>query len=101
MTPKSKAPAKKSAKAPVAAAASTASAAPAANNFPKLHNALWPGLVGKGGEGAEASIDLDKMLDYTAKAEVNGVKFDGVDLFLYNPHVDIDITDDGEITGLT
>jgi hypothetical protein len=90
-----KSPAKKSAKAPVASAASTASAAPAANNFPKLHNAMWPGLVGKGGEGAEASIDLDKMLDYTAKAEVNGVKFDGVDLFLYNPHVDIDITDDG------
>jgi hypothetical protein len=90
-----KSPAKKSAKAPVAAAASTASAAPAANNFPKLHNAMWPGLVGKGGEGAEASIDLDTMLDYTAKAEVNGVKFDGVDLFLYNPHVDIDITDDG------
>ena len=90
-----KSPAKKSAKAPVAAAASTASAAPAANNFPKLHNAMWPGLVGKGGEGAEASIDLDTMLDFTAKAEVNGVKFDGVDLFLYNPHVDIDITDDG------
>ncbi len=89
-----KSPAKKSAKAP-AAAAPAAPVAPATNNFPKLHNAMWPGLVGKGGEGAEASIDLDKMLDYTAKAEVNGVKFDGVDLFLYNPHVDIDITDDG------
>ena len=89
-----KSPAKKSAKAP-AAAAPAAPVAPAANNFPKLHNAMWPGLVGKGGEGAEASIDLDKMLDYTAKAEVNGVKFDGVDLFLYNPHLDIDITDDG------
>lgn len=89
-----KSPAKKSAKAP-AAAAPAAPVAPAANNFPKLHNAMWPGLVGKGGEGAEASIDLDTMLDYTAKAEVNGVKFDGVDLFLYNPHVDIDITDDG------
>jgi sugar phosphate isomerase/epimerase len=70
-------------------------AAPAANNFPKLHNAMWPGLVGKGGPGAEPSIDLDTMLDLTAKAEVNGVKFDGVDLFLYNPHVDIDISDDG------
>ena len=89
-----KSPAKKSAKAP-AAAAPAVPVAPAANNFPKLHNAMWPGLVGKGGEGAEASIDLDQMLDYTAKAEVNGVKFDGVDLFLYNPHVDIDITDDG------
>ena len=66
-----------------------------ANNFPKLHNAMWPGLVGKGSPGAEPSIDLDTMLDLTAKAEVNGVKFDGVDLFLYDPHVCIDITDDG------
>src|SRR5207253_11126625 len=30
----------------------------------------------------------------TAKAEVNGVKFDGVDLFLFAPHVDIDASDD-------
>jgi hypothetical protein len=66
-----------------------------ANNFPKLHNAMWPGLVGKGSPGAEPFIDLDTMLDLTAKAEVNGARFDGVDLFLYNPHVDIDISDDG------
>ena len=66
-----------------------------ANNFPKLHNAMWPGLVGKGSPGAEPFIDLDTMLDLTAKAEVGGVKFDGVDLFLYNPHTDIDISDDG------
>jgi hypothetical protein len=65
------------------------------NNFPKLHNAMWPGLVGKGSPGAEPFIDLDTMLDLTAKAEVGGVKFDGVDLFLYNPHTDIDINDDG------
>jgi len=65
------------------------------NNYPKLHNAMWPGLVGKGSPGAEPFIDLDTMLDLTAKAEVNGVKFDGVDLFLYNPHTDIDISDDG------
>ncbi|HEX2852201.1 MAG TPA: TIM barrel protein [Opitutaceae bacterium] len=65
------------------------------NNFPKLHNAMWPGLVGKGSPGAEPGIDLDTMLDLTAKAEVNGVKFDGVDLFLYKPHTDIDISDDG------
>ena len=64
------------------------------NNYPKLHNAMWPGLVGKGSPGAEPFIDLDTMLDLTAKAEVNGVKFDGVDLFLYNPHTDIDSTDD-------
>jgi sugar phosphate isomerase/epimerase len=65
------------------------------NNFPKLHNAMWPGLVGKGSPGAEPSIDLDTMLDLTAKASVNGVKFDGVDLFLYDPHVSIDIDDEG------
>jgi sugar phosphate isomerase/epimerase len=61
-----------------------------ANNFPKLHNAMWPGLVGKGSPGAEPSIDLDTMLDLTAKAEVNGVRFDGVDIFLFDPHVSID-----------
>jgi sugar phosphate isomerase/epimerase len=66
-----------------------------ANNFPKLHNAMWPGLVGKGSPGAEPFIDLDTMLDLTARAEVNGVKFDGVDLFLYDPHTSIDIDDDG------
>ena len=36
---------------------------------PALHNAMWPGLVGKGGPGAEPGIDLDTMLDLTAKAE--------------------------------
>ena len=60
---------------------------------------MWPGLVGKGSPGAEPSIDLDTMLDLTAKAEVDGVRFDGVDLFLYEPHVNIDISDDG-IQGL-
>lgn len=64
------------------------------NNYPKLHNAMWPGLVGKGSPGADPFIELDTMLDLTAKAEVNGVKFDGVDLFLYKPHVDIDSSDD-------
>ena len=43
------------------------------NNFPKLHNAMWPGLVGKGSPGAEPPIDLDTMLELTAKAEVDGV----------------------------
>ena len=32
------------------------------------------------------------MLDLTAAAEVDGVKFDGFDLFLYLPHIDIDST---------
>ncbi len=64
------------------------------NTFPKLHNAAWPGVVGKGSPEAEPFIDLDTMLDLTAKASVNGVKFDGVDLFLFAPHVDIDSSDD-------
>ncbi|GAC1335337.1 MAG: TIM barrel protein [Isosphaeraceae bacterium] len=64
------------------------------NTFPKLHNAAWPGVVGKGGEGGEPPIDLETMLDLTAKAEVDGIKFDGVDLFLFAPHVDIDATYD-------
>src|SRR3954462_15286670 len=63
------------------------------NAFPKLHNAAWPGVVGKG-EGSEPAIDLDTMLDLTAAAEVGGVKFDGVDLFLFAPHVDSDASDD-------
>ena len=55
---------------------------------------MWPGLVGKGSPGAEPCIDLDTMLLLTSNASVNGVKFDGVDLFLYDPHVNIDISDD-------
>src|SRR4029079_3051827 len=61
---------------------------------PKLHNAMWPGLVGKGGPGAEPPIDLDTMLDLTAKAQVDGTRVDGVALFLFDPHVSIDSTND-------
>jgi sugar phosphate isomerase/epimerase len=50
---------------------------------------MWPGLVGKG-ERAEPAIDLDTMLDLTAAATVNGTRFDGVDLFLSDPHISID-----------
>src|SRR6187431_232893 len=64
------------------------------HKYPAIHNAMWPGLVGKGGPGAEPPIDLDTMLNMTASAEVNGVKFDGVDLFLFDPHVSIDSSDD-------
>ena len=65
-----------------------------ANNYPKLHNAVWPGVIGKGPDADEPFIDLDTMIDLTASAEVDGVKFDGVDLFLSAPHVDIDSSDD-------
>ena len=58
-------------------------------NYPKIHNAMWPGLVGKG-SGGEPFIDLDNMLELTAAAEVSGLRFDGVDLFLSDPHVSID-----------
>ena len=61
--------------------------------FPKLHNAMWPGLVGKGPD-SEPPISLDRMLELTAKAEVNGQKFEGVDLFLFDPHIPIDLSDD-------
>ncbi len=63
------------------------------NNYPKLHNAAWPGLVGKGPD-SEPPIDLDTMLNLTAATNVGGVKFDGIDLFLFDPHVSIDISDD-------
>jgi sugar phosphate isomerase/epimerase len=60
---------------------------------PAIHNAMWPGLVGKG-PGFEPPLDLDMMLDLTSAAEVEGVRFDGVDLFLSSPHTDIDSSDD-------
>ena len=62
------------------------------HTFPAIHNAMWPGLVGKGAD-SEPPIDLDTMLDLTAAAEVEGVRFDDVDLFLYAPHVEIDSSD--------
>src|SRR5690606_11249985 len=65
----------------------------ATNNFPRLHNATWPGVVGKGAD-SEPAIDLETMLKMTAAAEVNGVKFDGVDLGLLEPHFDINMSDD-------
>ena len=63
------------------------------NRYPALHNAMWPGLVGKGPD-SEPPIDLDTMIDLTATAEVNGTRFEGVDLFLSLPHTDIDSSDD-------
>src|SRR6202451_2732100 len=60
---------------------------------PALHNAMWPGLVGKGPD-SEPPISLETMLQLTAATEVDGVRFDGVDLFLSLPHTDIDSSDD-------
>ena len=62
---------------------------------PKLHNAMWPGLVGKGtDEGQEPPISLERMLELTSAAEVDGQKFEGVDYFLFHPHTDPDASDD-------
>ncbi len=61
----------------------------------KLHNAMWPGLVGKGdGPDQEPPISLEHMLDLTAAAEVGGRKFDGIDYFLFLPHTDPNASDD-------
>src|SRR3984957_12953609 len=65
----------------------------ATNTYPALHNAMWPGLVGKGPD-SEPPIDLETMLNLTAAASVDGIRFEGVDLFLSLPHTDIDSSDD-------
>ena len=67
-----------------------------ANNYPKLHNAAWPGIVGKGTPDSEPIIALDTLLKLTANAEVDGQKFDGIDLFVTAPHFEID-ADAGEV----
>ena len=41
------------------------------HDFPKLHNAMWPGLVGKGPD-SEPTITLDTMLDLTEAANIDG-----------------------------
>lgn len=63
------------------------------NRYRALHNAMCPGLVGKGPD-SEPAIDLETMLCLTAAAAVDGIPFDGVDLFLSLPHTGIDSPDD-------
>jgi len=55
---------------------------------------MWPGLVGKEAGTDHPPISLDRMLELTGAASVNGQKFDGVDLFLFHPHTDPDASDD-------
>lgn len=54
----------------------------------KLHNAMWPGLVGKEAGTDQPPILLDRMLELTLGAKVGDGRFDGVDLFLFHPHID-------------
>jgi sugar phosphate isomerase/epimerase len=63
------------------------------NTFPKLHNAMWPGLVGKEPGTDHPPISLERMLELTAGANVNGQKFEGIDYFLFHPHTDPDASD--------
>lgn len=65
-----------------------------AHTYPKLHNAMWPGLVGKEEGTDHPPISLDRMLELTANADVNGQKFEGIDYFLFHPHTDPDASDD-------
>ena len=69
------------------------------HNYPKLHNATWPGIVGKGAD-SEPPLSFDMMLEMTAAAEVDGIRFDGVDLGLLEPHIDITKTTDDDIKKL-
>ncbi|MEZ5940335.1 MAG: TIM barrel protein [Planctomycetaceae bacterium] len=62
--------------------------------LPRLHNAMWPGLVGKEDGTENPPISLERMLELTAAADVNGQKFEGVDYFLFHPHTDPDASDD-------
>ncbi len=64
------------------------------HSSPKLHNAMWPGLVGKEEGTDHPPISLEHMLELTAAAEVDGIKFDGIDYFLFHPHTDPDASDD-------
>ena len=42
------------------------------NNYPKLHNAMWPGVVGKGPD-SEPPIDLHTLIDLPAALASNCV----------------------------
>jgi sugar phosphate isomerase/epimerase len=62
--------------------------------LPKLHNAMWPGLVGKEPGTDHPPISLERMLELTAGARVDGQTFDGIDYFLFHPHTDPDASED-------
>lgn len=55
----------------------------------KLHNAMWPGLVGKEPGSAQPPISLDRMLDLTQNTRNSTGTYHGIDIFLSSPHLDI------------
>ena len=64
------------------------------HTFPKLHNGIWAGLVGKEEGTDHPPISSDRMVELTAGAGIGGQKYDGVDCFLFHPHTDPDAGDD-------
>lgn len=61
----------------------------------KIHNAMWPGLVGKEEGTDHPPISLERMLEMTKAARTEqGGHFDGIDYFLYLPHTDPDASED-------
>ena len=44
-------------------------------------------------------ISLDRMLELTAAAEVDGQKYEGIDYFLFHPHTDPYASDE-ELRGI-
>lgn len=51
---------------------------------------MWPGLVGKEEGSNEPPIALETMLELTQTSQTSGGGYDGIDMFLFSPHLDID-----------
>ena len=60
---------------------------------------MWPGLVGKGDGADEPAISWRKMLNLTAQASQDGSRFDGIDIILMQPHLDVS-SDESEIQAI-
>lgn len=54
---------------------------------------MWPGIVGKG-EESEPILSLERMIQLTRNAQVDGKHFDGIDLNIMDPHVRITLSKD-------
>jgi sugar phosphate isomerase/epimerase len=78
----------------ILAPSSQPSSLPVTMSCLKVHNAMWPGLVGKEEGTDHPPISLERMLELTVNAEVDGQKYDGIDFFLFHPHIDPDASDD-------
>lgn len=55
-----------------------------------LHNSMWPGIVGKGSDADEPVISIDQMINMTVETEDNSTTFDGIDLNVMAPHLEVD-----------